>query len=107
MGLPSAGALRKLNGVGSASPGCSSNLLPVDGPAVEARWRAGLEAALAQAKLLQVLAEQDAGGLTGAAGGVLLLAAMNETVEEGAGRHDDGMRMNYAAIAQLHACNPA
>ena len=76
---------------------------PVDGAAVEARRRAGLEAALAEAEALQGLAEEDAGGFAGAAGGVLLLAAVDEAVEEGAGGDDGGGGVDSAAVAELQA----
>ena len=95
--------VRKLKGVGSASPGCSSNCIPVDGAAVEARRRAGLEAAGAQAQSAQRFAEQDGGRLAAAAGGVALFAAVDEAVEERAGGDDGGAGQQAAAVAQLEA----
>ena len=82
--------VRKLKGVGSSSPGWTSKLRPVDGAAVEAWWRAGFQAALAEAEALEGFAEEDRGGFAGAARGVLLLAAVDEAVEEGAGGDDGG-----------------
>ena len=84
------GAEAERGGIGVA--GLHLKARPVDGAAVEARRRAGLEAASAQAELLQGFAEQDGGGFAGASGGILLLAAVDQAVEEGAGRDDDGLR---------------
>ena len=95
--------VRKLKGVGSASPGCSSKCLPVDGAAVEARRRAGLEAAGAKAEGAQRFAEQDRGGLAAAAGGIALFAAVDEAVEEGAGGDDGGAGEEVAAVAEFEA----
>ena len=95
--------MRKLNGVGSASPGCTWKLRPVDGAAVEARRRAGLEAAAAQAKLLQRFAQQDGGRFAGASRGILLLAAVDQAVEKRAGGDDDGGGADGAAIAEADA----
>ena len=97
--------MRKLKGVGSASPGCTSKLRPVDGAAVEARRRAGLEAAAAQTELLQGFAEQDRGWFAGASCGILLLAAVDEAVEECAGGDDDGGGADGAAVAEADAAD--
>ena len=80
---------------------------PVDGASVEARRSAGLEAAAAQAEILQRLAEQDGGGLAGASGGILLLAAVDEAVEKGSGGDDDGVGADGAAVAEVDAENAA
>ena len=95
--------VRKLKGVGSASPGCSSKAFPVDGAAVEARRRAGLEAAGAKAEGAERLAEQDGGGLPAAAGGIALFAAVDEAVEEGSGGDDGGAGEEVAAVAEFEA----
>ena len=99
--------MRKLNGVGSSSPGCAGKARPVDGASVETRRRAGLQPATAQAKLLQRLAEQDGIRLAGASRGILLLAAVNQPVEECSGRDDDGLRADGAAVAKANAENAA
>ncbi len=78
-------------------------LRPVNGAAIEARRSSGLEAAAAKAQLLERFSEQDGGGFAGASGGVLLFAAVDQTVEEGAGGDDDGLRADGAAVAQADA----
>ena len=83
--------------------GLKLELRPVDGAAVEARRRAGLQAAAAKAELLQRFAEQDGGGFAGASGGILLLAAVDESVEESAGGDDDGVGADGAAVAKADA----
>ena len=79
---------------------------PVDGASVEARRSAGLEAASAQAELFQSLAEQDGVGLTGASRGILLFAAVDETVEECSGGDDHGRCADGAAVSKLNANDP-
>ena len=64
---------------------------PVDGASVKARRRSGLQPAAAQAELLQSLAEQNCVGFAGASGGILLLAAVDQSVEKSAGGDDDGL----------------
>src|SRR6202023_2680713 len=59
---------------------------PVDGASVEARRRAGLQAASAQTEIFQGLAQQDCVGFAGPSGGVLLFAAVDQAVEECATR---------------------
>ena len=76
---------------------------PVDGAAIEARRSAGLEAASAQAEIFQRFAQQDGVGFTGASGGILLLAAVDQAVEEGAGGDDDGLGADGAAVAEFDA----
>ena len=72
--------------------GLHLKLRPVDGAAVEARRRAGLEAATAQAELLERFAQKHGGRFAAASGGILLLAAVDQAVEKRAGRDDDGLR---------------
>src|SRR4029077_5633933 len=64
---------------------------PVDGAAVEARRRTGLEATVAEAEVFQGFTEKNSGGLAGASSGILLLAAVDQAVEEGAGGDNDGL----------------
>ncbi len=78
---------------------------PVDGAAIEARRRAGLQAASAQAEFLERFAEQNGGRFAGASGGILLFAAVDEAVEEGAGGDDDGLGADGAAIAKANAAD--
>ncbi len=73
---------------------------PVDAASIEARRSAGLEAASAQAELLQGFAQQDRVGLARASCGILLLAAVDQSVEERSGGDDDGLRADGAAVAQ-------
>ncbi len=77
--------------------------LPMDGPAVEARRRSGLESASAKAESAERFAEQDGGGLAAAAGGITLFAAVDEAVEKCAGGDDGGAGEQIAAVAQLEA----
>ena len=78
-------------------------LAPVDGAAVEARGCSGLEAATAQAKLLERFAEEDGGWFSVTTGGIGLLVAMDESVEECTCRDDDGMGADGAAVAKADA----
>ncbi len=99
------GAEAERRGIGVA--GLLLEGLPVDGAAVEARRRACLEAAGAQAEGAERLAEEDGGGLAAAAGGIALFAAVDEAVEEGAGGDDGGAGEEVAAVAELEAENAA
>ena len=78
-------------------------LRPVDGASVEPRRSARLQAAAAQAKLLQRFAQQNGVGLAAASGGILLLAAVDQPVEKCSGGDDDGLRADGAAVAELDA----
>src|SRR5438046_208794 len=80
---------------------------PVDGPAIEARWSAGFETAAAEAEVLQSFAQEHGCRFAGAACGILLLAAVNETVEEGARCDDDGLCADGAAVAEPDATGDA
>jgi len=82
-------------------------LVPLDGAAVEARGRAGLEAAGAEAEGAEGLAQQDRGGFAAASGGIALFAAVDEPVEKGAGGDDGGAGEEVAAIAELEADDAA
>ena len=53
--------------------------------------------------LLQDFAEQDGGWFAGASGRVLLLAAVDQAVEESAGGDDDGLGADGAAVAKADA----
>ena len=80
-------------------------LRPVDGATVEARRSACFQTALAQAEPLQRFAEQDAGGFTAATGGILLLAAVDEAVEEGARSDNRSSSKHRSAIAQFQTAH--
>src|SRR5205807_5899537 len=64
---------------------------PIDGAPVQTRGRTCLQAAAAQAQVFEGLAKQDCSGLAGTPRGILLFAAVNQPVEEGSGRDDDGL----------------
>ena len=98
--------MRKLKGVGSASPGCSSKP-PSGWYGRQTRRRAGLEAAGAEAEGTERFAEKDAGGLAAAAGGIALFAAVDEAIEEGSGGDDGGAGEEVAAVAEFEAENAA
>ena len=78
-------SVRNENGTGGSSPGCISRLGPVDRAPVEARRRAGLEAAEPQLERQQALGEAVGRRLAVAAGRGLLLAAMDQAAQERAG----------------------
>ena len=99
------GAEAEGRGIGVAGLLCEAR--PVDGAAIEAGRRAGLEAAAAQAETLEAFAEKDAGRLAAAAGGIVLLAAVDEAIEKCAGGDDDGAGVDGAAVAQLEAMSAA
>ena len=80
---------------------------PVDGAAVQARWSSGLEAAAAQAQLLQRLAQQNRVWLAGTSRRILLFPAVNQSVEKSSRRDDDSLRANGAAVAKANAQNAA
>ena len=76
---------------------------PVDAASIKPRRRSGLEAAAAQAKLLQSFAEQNCIGFAGASRGILLFAAMNEPVKKSSGSDDYSLRADGAAVAKANA----
>ena len=100
-----AGAEAERRGIGVA--GLRLKARQVDGAAIEARRRAGLEAAVAEAERLEVFAEQHGGGFAAASGGIGLLAAVDEAVEERSGGDDDGAGANRASVAQAQALDAA
>ncbi len=80
---------------------------PVDGAAIEAGRGPGLEAAVAEAERLEIFAEKDGGGFATASGGIGLLAAVDESVEERSGGDDDGAGAHVASIAQAQTLDAA
>src|SRR6478609_5108486 len=85
--------------------GLHLKLRPVDGAAVEARRRSGLEPATAQAQLLERFAQEHGSGFTGASCRILLLATVDQAVEKGASRDDDCTRADAASVAEADACH--
>src|SRR5690606_30178071 len=69
----------------------------VDGAPVDARRRAGLEAALRQLEFFEALAQRDGGRVAGAAAGVVLQPDMDQSVEEGPGGEHDGAGAEFQA----------
>ena len=96
-----AGAEAEGRGIGVAGLGLEAR--PVDGARVQARRRAGLEAASAQAESLERFAQKNGGRLAGAAGGIWLLAAVDQAVEERTGGDDDRGGGDAAAVAEENA----
>ena len=77
--------------------------LPCNGTAVEPRRRSGLEAAERQAKAQQPFRQPQGRGFADAAGRRLLVADMNEAVEECAGGEHDRARRQLSAVAGADA----
>src|SRR5882724_5360271 len=82
-------------------------LRPVDGASVETWRSAGLQTASAQPELLKRFAQQNCVGLSGTPSWILLLAAVNQTVEKRAGRDDDRAGGDAAAIAEENSSDDA
>src|SRR6476469_7785360 len=83
--------------------GLHLKLRPVDGAAIEARRRSRLEPATAQPKLLERFAQKHGGRFTGASGGILLLATVDQAIEKRAGRDDDRGGADGAPVAKADA----
>ena len=92
-------------GVGVARLDCKFR--PVNGAAIEARRRSRLQAAAAQAELLERFAQQHSVRFAGASCWILLLAAVDKSVEKCSGGDDHGGSADGAAIAQLDAVDGA
>jgi hypothetical protein len=75
---------------GSASPFLGFEPVPGDGAAVEARGRAGLEAAHREMEAVEAVGERLGGRLAHAAAGAGAVADMDHAVEECAGGEDHG-----------------
>src|SRR5437588_4937587 len=80
---------------------------PVNCAAIQPRWGASLQPASSEAQLFQGFTQQDGVRFAGASSGILLLAAVDQAVQESSGGDDDGLRANGAAIAQLHSDDAA
>src|SRR5580704_1331251 len=99
------GAEAEWRGIGIA--GLNLEARPVDGASIEARGRTSLEAAAAQAKILEGFAEEDGIWLTRAASRILLLSAMDEAVQERARGDNHGEGTDSAAIAEADSADDA
>src|SRR5581483_12032568 len=80
---------------------------PVDAAPVEAGRSAGLQAASPQAQSLQSLSQQDGVGFARPPRGILLLTAMDQSVEECSRGDDDRFSSDRAPVAEAHAENAA
>ncbi len=94
----SPGAKTERRGIGIA--GLHLKLRPVDGPPVETRRRPSLKPATAQTELLERFPQQHRSRLSGASRRILLLAAVDQSVEERAGRNNDRGRTHGASVAK-------
>jgi len=83
--------------------GLNFELLPLDRPAIETRGCAGLQTSFAQTEALERFPQQYACGFSRSSGGVLLLAAVDEAVEKGAGGDDGGVGVDVASVAEDEA----
>src|ERR1700722_20345800 len=93
----------KTEGGGINIAGLLGEARPVDAASVEARRSTGLEAAAAQAEILESLAEQDGGRFARASGRILLLATVDKAVKKSSGSDDDGGSADGASVAKLYA----
>ena len=81
-------------GAGS-SPGCCGEHREVDGPTVQARWRACLEPAHGQIQLAQPCTQSFGRRVAGAAGFIVLQAHMDEPGQEGPCGQDDSVGVEH------------
>ena len=84
---------------------CGFEPRPVDGPAVQPRRRAGLQARPRETESAQLIAQQVRWRLAVAAATILLLADVRQAIQERAGRDNHRIGVNRSAIAQQHARN--
>ncbi len=80
---------------------------PVNGAAVKPRRRPGLEPASAQPKLLERFAKQNRRRFSRPSRGILLLAAMDQTVKKSSRGDYDHIGRNAPPIAQQDTANNA
>ena len=100
-----AGQERERRGVGVA--GLRLEMGPVDGAAVQARRRAGLEPGPVQAERAKLVAQQLGGRLSVAAATVPHLANVGQTVQESSCGDDHRLGIDGAAVAQLDPSDAA
>ena len=87
--------------------GLRLELAPVDGAAIEARRRSGLETGPVEAERAQLIAQQLRGRFPIPAAGVLHLADMRQAVQKSSGGDNHGAGLDGAAVAQLNARDAA
>ena len=97
------GVRAEAEGRGHGIAGLHFELRKVNGAAVEARRRSGLQAAHFKAHAAQRFAQHHGRWFTRASGGILLLAAVDEAVEKGSGGDHHGSGFDGAAVAQQDA----
>src|SRR4051794_29599321 len=97
----------KAEGRGVFVAGLYGEAGPVDGASIETRRSAGLEATSAQTEILQGFTEQDGRWFSGASCGILLLSAVDESVQECSRGDDDRVGADGAAVAKANAHDPA
>ena len=100
-------SVRKENGTGGSSAGLHLQGVPVDGCLAQPRRRAGLEPAQSQPEPIQPLGQLEGRGLAEAAGRDLLLAEVDQPVQERAGGQHHGAGARCRPSADDHAANPA
>ena len=76
---------------------------PINRPPIKSRGRACLQTASTQAEILQCLPKQHSRRLTGASCWILLLAAMDQSVQKSPGRDDYSLR-RHASARPLAQC---
>src|SRR5437868_1094743 len=76
---------------------------PVDGAAIETGRSASLKPAAAQAELLQGFAQEDRSRFPRTSCRILLLAAVDQTVEKSSRGDDDSLSADSAAVAEANA----
>ena len=99
--------VRAENGTGSSSPGCFCDAGPIDGAAVEAGRRPGLEPPEPEAEALERAGKTDRRPLAHAAGGNLALADVDQAAQERAGGQHDGRRREPPAVGEDEAAGAA
>ncbi len=87
----------KLNTGAGSSPGCTSSAREIDRAAVEARRRAGLQAADRQPQLAQPRAERLRRRVAGAPGLVMVEPDVDQARQERSGRQHDGVGLEANA----------
>ena len=80
---------------------------PIDGASIQSRRRSRLQPAAAQAQLLQRFAQQHRSRLARPSRGILLLAAMNQSIQKCSRGDDDRRCADRAAIAQPDSTHDA
>src|ERR1700722_4328896 len=74
---------------------------PVDAASIQPRRRPCLEPATAQSEILQRFAKKNRVRFSGSPGRILLLTAMNQSIEKSAGGDDYSFRAHGSTVAKL------